>query len=107
MYLAEIFFGGFLPMGMLLSDRVRRSPNLLLLNSGLVVVGVAFNRVNVFLVAYQPPFAQKTYFPSFGEIFFTIGMIAALMLVYRAAVTIFPILPPAGRRTTIPMQSEG
>ncbi|MCG3197393.1 MAG: Ni/Fe-hydrogenase cytochrome b subunit [Candidatus Omnitrophica bacterium] len=93
MFLVEICLGGLLPMGMLLSERVRHSPNLLLAASTLVVVGVAINRINVFLVAYQPPFAQKAYFPSLMEIFFTVGMVAALMLVYRAAVTIFPILP--------------
>ncbi len=94
MFLAEICLGGLLPMGMLLAERVRRSPNLLLTASALVVLGVAVNRVNVFLVAYQPPYAHKAYFPSFMEILFTVGMIAALILVYRAAVTFFPILPP-------------
>lgn len=107
MFIAEIVLGGFLPMGMLLSDRVRNSPNLLLASSALVVFGVALNRINVFLVAYQPPFAQKTYFPSFGEIFFTVGMIAALMLVYRAAVTIFPILPKSGRYPKLLTEPEG
>ncbi len=107
MFLAEIVLGGFLPMGMLLSDRVRDSPNLLLASSGLVVFGVALNRINVFLVAYQPPFAQKTYFPSFGEIFFTVGMVAALMLVYRAAVTIFPILPRSSHCSKILTELEG
>lgn len=107
MFFVEVVVGGFLPMGMLLSKRVRTSPNLLLTSSALVVFGVALNRVNVFLVAYQPPFAQKTYFPSFGEIFFTIGMIAALMLVYRAAVTVFPILPRNTRCSQILTGSEG
>ncbi len=107
MFIAEIVLGGFLPMGMLLSDRVRESPNLLLASSALVVFGVALNRINVFLVAYQPPFAQKTYFPSFGEIFFTVGMIAALMLVYRAAVTIFPILPQSSRYPKLLTEPEG
>jgi Ni/Fe-hydrogenase subunit HybB-like protein len=107
MYLGEIFFGGFLPMLMLLSDRVRRSPNLLLTSSALVVLGVAFNRINVFIVAYHPPYAEKAYYPSFGEIFFTVGMIAALMLVYRAAVTIFPILPAKEHHPQILVKSEG
>ncbi|MBW7937323.1 MAG: Ni/Fe-hydrogenase cytochrome b subunit [Candidatus Omnitrophica bacterium] len=108
MFLAEMFFGGFLPMGMLLSDKVRFSPNLLLASTTLVVLGVAFNRINVFLVAYQPPYAQKAYFPSLGEIFFTVGMIAALMLVYRAAVTIFPILPPGHKPSSrVLIKQEG
>lgn len=97
MFIAEICLGGFLPMGILLSERVRRSPNLLLAASSLVVFGVAFNRINVFLVAFQPPYATKAYFPSVMEIMFTVGMVGAMMLVYRAAVTIFPILPPDSR----------
>ena len=59
----------------------------------LVVLGVVINRINVFLVAYHPPYADYSYFPSTMEILFTVGMAATLMLVYRIAVTIFPILP--------------
>jgi Ni/Fe-hydrogenase subunit HybB-like protein len=107
MFIAEILIGGFLPMGMLLSEKVKRSPNLLLAASSLVVFGVALNRINVFLVAYQPPFAQKSYFPSIGEIFITVGMVSTLLLVYRAAVTIFPILPRSHREGTNLVESEG
>lgn len=98
MFLAEVGLGCMLPLGMLISARVRRSPNLLLAASSLVILGVTLNRVNVFLVAYHPPFTQKAYLPSVMEIFFTAGMVATLMLVYRAAVTLFPVLPPGGRQ---------
>ena len=58
----------------------------------LIVLGVAFNRINVFLVAYQPPYAVRSYFPSLGEIAVTVGLIATLMLVYRALVTYLPVI---------------
>jgi Ni/Fe-hydrogenase subunit HybB-like protein len=93
MFMLELAGGGLLPLALLLSAKVRRSPNLLLLASTLIVLGVAVNRINVFLVAYQPPFATKAYFPAMAEILFTVGMVAALMLIYRAAVTLLPILP--------------
>jgi Ni/Fe-hydrogenase subunit HybB-like protein len=58
-----------------------------------VVAGVVINRLNVFLIAYQPGGTGAVYFPSMLEILFTIGMIAGLALVYRVIVTIFPVLP--------------
>ncbi len=92
-FLAEMFFGVMLPLGMLLTRRVRRSPRLLFTACALIVLGVAFNRINVYLVAYRPPFAESAYFPSIWEILITAGLISTLVLVYRAVVTIFPVLP--------------
>ena len=61
-----------------------------------MVLGVALNRINVFLVAYHPPFAHQTYFPSVFEMALTAGLIATLVLVYRAAVIVFPVITPVG-----------
>ncbi|MCA9431745.1 MAG: Ni/Fe-hydrogenase cytochrome b subunit [Candidatus Omnitrophica bacterium] len=93
MFLIEIGFGVALPFVMLSIGSVRKRPPLLFLAALLVVLGVAVNRINVFLVAYHPPYADYSYFPSTMEILFTIGMAATLMLVYRVIVTVFPILP--------------
>jgi Ni/Fe-hydrogenase subunit HybB-like protein len=92
-FVAELGLGVILPFALLLSDRVRRSPVGLLLASTLVVGGVALNRVNVFLVAYNPPFATTRYFPSLSEIFITVGLVAGLVFMYRTLVMLFPILP--------------
>ena len=54
--------------------------------------GVAFNRINVFLVAYKPLYAQKSYFPSVYEILLTAGLISALVLIYRLVVIHFPVI---------------
>jgi Ni/Fe-hydrogenase subunit HybB-like protein len=57
------------------------------------VLGVAGNRINVFLVAYSPPYATHRYVPSVGEVAVTVGLIAALVLLYRVLVTVLPVLP--------------
>jgi Ni/Fe-hydrogenase subunit HybB-like protein len=65
---------------------------LLFLAATLVVLGVLFNRVNVFLIGYNPPYATRAYVPSLGEFSVTIGLIATLMLCYRAIVTWLPVI---------------
>jgi Ni/Fe-hydrogenase subunit HybB-like protein len=47
------------------------------------------NRLNNFVIAYNPPYAQSTYFPSIGEISVTVGFIALEVLIYRVCVMIF------------------
>ena len=91
-WLIEMAAGVVIPLMMFLSGRVRRSPRLLLAAATLVVLGVVFNRVNVFLIGYNPPYAVKTYIPSIGEFSVTIGLIAALMLCYRVIVTWLPVI---------------
>jgi Ni/Fe-hydrogenase subunit HybB-like protein len=92
MYLLEVGVLGLLPLGMFFLDRVRRSPALLLVTAALTVLGVAVNRINVFLVAYQPPYSTTPYFPAIGEIAVTAGLIATIVLVYRFAVMNLPIM---------------
>lgn len=93
MFLAEVLLGVVLPFAMLLSAKVRWTPRWLFVSCALIVLGVALNRINVFLVAYHPPYAKTSYFPAAGEVIITIGLIAGLIFVYRVAVTIFPVLP--------------
>jgi len=92
MFIIEMVFGVIVPFVMLLPVRARREPRSLFIASTLIVLGVALNRINVFLVAYNPPYASRTYFPSVSEIAVTIGMISALVLVYRLAVTHLPVI---------------
>ena len=79
-------------MVMLLVPHVRETPGLLFTAAMLIVLGVALNRVNVFLVAYQPPYATRNYFPSLGEFAVTTGLIAGLILMYRVIVTYLPVI---------------
>ncbi|HOV73994.1 MAG TPA: Ni/Fe-hydrogenase cytochrome b subunit [Candidatus Hydrogenedentes bacterium] len=89
----EFLIGGLIPLAMLVSARVRRTPRLLFVACASAVIGVAINRVNVFLVAYSPLYADKPYFPSLVEIAVTVGLMAGLVFVYRTIVLIFPVLP--------------
>lgn len=94
MFLIEFIIGVTIPLVMLFFEKIRKTPKWLFVASTLYIVfGVLLNRVNVFFIAYQPQYRVSQYIPSIGEFAVTIGLIAGLMLVYRAFVTIFPILP--------------
>jgi len=93
MFLAEVLLGVLLPLALLTTQKVRTSAPLLFTSGLLVVLGVALNRINVFLVAYKPAGADSRYVPSIVEVLVTVGLIATLILVYRLAVLIFPVLP--------------
>lgn len=81
-----------LPFILFLSKRVTSSPLGIFIASTLVIAGVLLNRINNFIVAYNPFFNPKDYIPSFGEISVTLGCIALLVLAYRAIVMIFPVI---------------
>ena len=92
-FLLEIGLGVVVPLLMLLSGRVRRRPGLLFAAAAMVVLGVAFNRINVFLTAFTPLYATRRYVPSVGEIAITVAFISGLLLLYRALVSVLPVLP--------------
>jgi Ni/Fe-hydrogenase subunit HybB-like protein len=101
MWVIEVVFGVVVPFVMLLLDRVRNSPSGLFMAAVMIVLGVALNRINVFLVAYQPLYPQKTYFPSIGEVAVTVGLISLLIFCYRVVVNYFPVIShPGEARTT-------
>jgi len=91
-FIVEVLFGVILPFTMLLFRRVRHSAGWLFFASTLYVLGILMNRINVFVVAYTPPYLLKNYFPALGEIFITVGLVATLMFIYRVSVFIFPVL---------------
>jgi octaheme c-type cytochrome (tetrathionate reductase family) len=89
----EILLGVAAPFLILLNRAVRRSIGWLFFAVALVIFGVVLNRINVFLVAYNPPYLTKAYFPSIGEIAMTIAIVSSILFCYRFCVTFFPILP--------------
>ncbi len=97
MFMIEILFGIVIPLRMFLSPKVLKSPPLLFTAAALVVGGVLLNRINNFVVAYTPPYSFGSYFPSIGEISVTVGFISILVLLYRAAVIIFPVISQPDR----------
>ncbi len=97
MFTIEILFGVVIPLRMLMSTKVLKSPALLFTASALVVLGVLLNRINNFIVAYNPPYATATYFPSIGEISVTVGFISMLVMLYKLFVMHFPIVSLPGK----------
>jgi Ni/Fe-hydrogenase subunit HybB-like protein len=99
MFTIEILFGVVIPLRMLLSPKVLKSPSLLFTAAALVVAGVLLNRINNFIVAYTPPYADYSYFPSIGEISVTVGFVAMLVLLYRFFVINFPVVSLPGKHS--------
>ncbi|MDY0268977.1 NrfD/PsrC family molybdoenzyme membrane anchor subunit [Trichloromonas sp.] len=93
-FLIEVGLGVIAPMVILLNRQRRNSQRWLFFASCCVIGGVVFNRVNVFIIGYKPPFGPVTYSPAVGEIFITCGLIATLMFLYRVIVTYLPVLAP-------------
>jgi Ni/Fe-hydrogenase subunit HybB-like protein len=95
----EVLLGVVVPLVLCLIPAVRKSKRGLTVMALMVIFGVILNRLNCFVLAYHPPYATKTYFPSITEFAVSAGLVAALMLVYRVAVTYLPILEPSPLRT--------
>jgi Ni/Fe-hydrogenase subunit HybB-like protein len=89
----EIIGGLLLPVLALLSPRVRKSPGKLCLATLAVVLGIALNRINVFLIGYYSVYyPDHRYIPSFGEVAMTIGLVSLLIFCYRVIVTYIPVI---------------
>lgn len=91
-FIVEVLFGVIIPFTLLLFKKVRENRSFLVWTALLIVTGVVLNRINVFLVSYNPPYAEKSYFPAIGEIAITMSLIAAIMFIYRFVVTYLPVL---------------
>jgi Ni/Fe-hydrogenase subunit HybB-like protein len=102
MFSLELLLGVIIPLRMFLSPKVLKSPPLLFTASALVVLGVLLNRINNFIVAYNPPYSSNPYFPSIGEISVTLGFVAILVLAYRFIVINFPVISLPGKQTAQP-----
>ncbi|RKX21411.1 MAG: Ni/Fe-hydrogenase cytochrome b subunit [Candidatus Zixiibacteriota bacterium] len=88
----EMLIGVIIPAIMLQNSKIRNTIGGLFTAASMVIFGVALNRINVFLVAYNPLFETEVYFPSIYEIAVTIGLISTLVLVYRFLVIVFPVI---------------
>jgi len=91
-FILELGIGVVLPMMILFQRKKRYSINYLFLSASCIVFGILLNRINVFLIAYTPPFSTGYYFPSLIEIAVTIGLISGLILVYRFMVIHLPVI---------------
>jgi len=92
-YLFEVVVGVVVPLVLLLSHRLRRSPRWLFAAAAMVVFGVALNRINVFLIGYTAPYATGPYIPAWTEVLVTVGLASMLVLLYRLFVFHLPVMP--------------
>ncbi len=90
--LLELGIGVVIPFVMLLQPSVRKSARWLFIAASCIIAGVVLNRLNVFIIGYHPPFGESGYFPSFGEIAVTAGLVATIMFLYRFFVLYFPVI---------------
>ena len=93
MYWIEIVLGVVAPAVIFSTHALRRRTGLLFTAALLTVLGVALNRINVFVIGYKPPYGSGPYVPAIPEVLLTVGFIALIVLLYRAWVFIFPVLP--------------
>jgi Ni/Fe-hydrogenase subunit HybB-like protein len=92
MFIIELFVGVIIPLRIFLNPKILKSPGWIFFASILVIFGVLLNRFNTFVIAYTPPNATTTYFPSIGEISVTLGFVALEVLLYRFFVMNFPVI---------------
>jgi len=92
MFIIEIVLGVIIPLRIFLDPGALRSPSWIFFASLLVIFGVLMNRFNNFVIAYTPPNATHTYYPSIGEISVTLGFVALEILLYRLLVKHFPVI---------------
>jgi Ni/Fe-hydrogenase subunit HybB-like protein len=81
------------PLFMFMSSDIRRSPRALLLAAAMYVGGVLLNRCTVFFIAYKPVYAAQAYAPAAMEFALTIGLVCAIVFIYRLAATLLPVIP--------------
>lgn len=108
MFIIEIVIGVIVPLRLFLSPQIQKSPLGLSIAAFLVIFGVFLNRLNNFIVAYNPPYVFENYIPSIGEIAVTAGFIALEILLFRAFVMIFPIISvpqPSGTKAKFSIRS--
>ncbi|MCD6248983.1 MAG: Ni/Fe-hydrogenase cytochrome b subunit [candidate division Zixibacteria bacterium] len=91
-FILEMVIGVIIPMVILFQRDKRHSIKYLFLSALCIIFGILLNRINVFLVAYTPPYSTGYYFPSFVEIAVTAGLISGLILVYRFMVIHLPVI---------------
>ena len=87
----EIFIGVITPLALYLSPEIRSSRSGLYWSSGLVVIGLIWNRLNVSIVGMIVA-DWDTYFPFWAEIFITVGIFAIGLIAFRWAMVNLPIL---------------
>ena len=92
MFWIEMVGGIIVPFIILMFEKNRKNPLWLFIGAALVVIGVALNRINVFITGYAPLYADGPYIPAWTEVAVTVGFISLIILLYRFFVLNFPVI---------------
>ena len=80
------------PLVILFSAEKRRQPKQLFISAVLLVLAGGLYRFNAYLIGFNPGDSWH-YFPAFGEIMITVGIIAMEIMAYLVFVKKLPVLP--------------
>ena len=80
------------PLVILSSQEKRNKSRCLFLSAASLVLAGAVYRFDTFLVGFSPG-ANWHYFPSFGEIMITVGIISVEIMAYLIFIKKLPVLP--------------
>jgi len=89
--LIELGLCTLVPMLMFMTEAVRTSPALIKVAACLTIAGVALNRFNITIIGMYKSTGEGFYKPHWMEVWFVIGLIAAVLLVYLFLVENFPV----------------
>jgi Ni/Fe-hydrogenase subunit HybB-like protein len=95
LFIAEMGVGVIAPMFIFANRQMRRSSIGLFEGSGLVLLGLGLNRVNVSLLGLKAP-AGTAYFPHWIELVISLAAIAAGVLIFAVAARFLPIFEESG-----------
>jgi Ni/Fe-hydrogenase subunit HybB-like protein len=90
--IVELVLGVVVPLVLFALPRFRHSRSGLIWGSAAALAGVALNRTNVALLAYQAP-AGASYAPHWIEVTISVAAVAGGVLLFTLAVRFLPILP--------------
>jgi Ni/Fe-hydrogenase subunit HybB-like protein len=107
LFLAEIAVGVIVPLVLFGIRKARNTSTGLIAGSACVLAGVALNRTNVAIFAYEAP-SGAAYSPHWMEILVSVAAVAAGVLLFVLAVRYLPILPEAreGQSMALPRLSR-
>lgn len=91
-FLVEMIGGVVAPLVIFSVESLRRKASWLFGGATLVVLGVALNRYNVFILGYKPVYTEARYIPAWTEVVVTLGLISTLILIYRFLAMKLPVI---------------
>jgi Ni/Fe-hydrogenase subunit HybB-like protein len=105
-FYAELVLGCVIPLGLLLSSRVRTSNRGLYSATVLVLAGFAANRMNTAVTGLEV-WPTLTYFPSLMEVLITLGITATGFSAFYLVVKYLPIFQPEAEPQELPEAAPG